>query len=210
MGPRPARNRAPPCRYTDSTMCRGERIDGPELDDSDGVESSLRRDASPSLRDPAPQRSSPPGSPFHGFSGGSVPVGPDVLHGKPRLSLFPPRRLGWITAGPRPPCPAFPQVCSGGSHIHTGRSRVGGRRKYAQVVQYPVLAAQPNADLAHGEDEFNQLNMHHVFFITVIAFNFAVSTIIFYFYDFTTVFNSINSLGYYCVDIICASYFAHP
>ena len=129
MGPRPARNRAPPCRYTDSTMCRGERIDGPELDnsdESDGFESSLRRDASPSLREPVPQRSSPPGSPFHGFSGGLVPVGPDVLHGKSRLSFFPPRRLGWITAGPRPPCPAFPQVCSGGSHIHTGRSRVGG------------------------------------------------------------------------------------
>ena len=75
-------------------MCRGERIDGPELDDSDesdGFESSLRRDASPSLREPVPQRSSPPGSPFNGFSGGLVPVGPDVLDGKPRLSLFPPR-----------------------------------------------------------------------------------------------------------------------
>ena len=33
---------------------------------------------------------------------------------------------------------------------------MGGRRKYAQVVQYPVLAAQP--DLAHREDEFSQVN----------------------------------------------------
>ena len=150
MGPRPARparNRAPPNRYKDSTICRGGRIDWPDIsdsEDSDEIGSRSRREASPSSGNLAPQRCSSPGSPFHGFLGGAVPVGSDVLDGEPRLSLFPPRRLSWATEGPRPACPAFPQVCRGGSHVHTGRSRVGERRKYVPVVQHPVLAAQPH------------------------------------------------------------------
>ena len=117
-----------------------------DSDESDEYENRMRR-----------ERSSPPGSPFHGFSSSTAPIGPDVLDGVQRLPLFPPRRMGWVTVGPRPDCPAFPQPCKGGKHVHTGRSRVGERRKYVQFVQHPVLAAQLH--LARREDEYSGLDI---------------------------------------------------
>ena len=115
-------------------MWRGGRIDWQELidsdsDESDGYESRLRREASPSSIEPASQRSSPPGSPFNGFSGGLVPVGPDVLDGKPRLSLFPPRRLGWVTVRPLASLSSIPSSMQWGESCTHRQVKGGGEEK---------------------------------------------------------------------------------
>ena len=146
MGPRPVRlNRGPPIRYTDSSVRRGSRAQsGDKEEESDGSVSSTS---------PA---SSPPSSPFHGFVGYRVPVGPGVLDGGFRSSLatglvnarFPPRRLGWITSQQRPTCPAFPQVCQGG-HVHKGRTRFGARRQ--------SVSAQPVNVQGSGQGQHDQV-----------------------------------------------------
>ena len=102
------------------------------------------------VRDLTPQRNCPPDSPFHGFASSRAPAGLGVTDGELGLSLrFPPRRLGWVTTEQRPICPAFPQVCRGGRHVHKGRSRFGERRRYAPAIKFPFLVPHVGDDNAN-------------------------------------------------------------